>query len=115
MRPLRSYMFAALFCLPFVALHAQKKRAPPVLEPAASINATADKEKIVIGEPFHLQLEVTVPDNAPFAWPGLDSLPHFDWLEKGNIDTTAVPGLRTYRQSLTVTSFDSGTWAIPRL
>ena len=115
MRPLRSYITAALFCLPFLVLHAQKKHTPPVLEPAASIKATADKEHIVIGEPFHLQLEVTVPDNAPIAWPGLDSLPHFDWLEKGNVDTTSNPGLRTYRQSFTVTSFDSGVWAIPRL
>ncbi len=115
MRPQRSYIIAALFCLPFIAVHAQRKHTPATAVPPATIKATADKERIVIGEPFRLQLEVTVPDNAPIAWPGLDSLPHFDWLEKGNVDTTSVPGLRTYRQSLTVTSFDSGMWAIPRL
>jgi hypothetical protein len=115
MRRLRAHITAALFCLPFLALHAQKKRTPPVLEPAASIKATVDKEHIVIGEPFHLQLEVTVPENTPFGWPGLDSLPHFEWLETGNVDTTVLPGERLYRQSLTVTSFDSGMWAIPRL
>lgn len=74
-----------------------------------------DKQKIVIGEPIHLKLEVTVPDNVPFAWTGLDSLPHFDWLDKGKIDTTVRPGERSYEQYLTLTSFDSGTWAIPRL
>src|SRR6185437_9283339 len=55
------------------------------------------------------------PDNVPFGWPGLDSLPHFDWLDKGKIDTTVRPGERSYRQYLTLTSFDSGTWSIPRL
>jgi len=74
-----------------------------------------DKQKIVIGEPIHLKLDVTVPDNVPFAWPGLDSLPHFDWLDKGKIDSTVRPGERSYVQYLTLTSFDSGTWAIPRL
>jgi hypothetical protein len=106
---------AAFLCLPLPALHAQQKHPQAILEPGVSIKATADKEKIVIGEPIRLQLEVTVPDNAPLAWPGLDSLPHFEWLGKGNVDTTAVPGLHTYRQALTVTSFDSGMWAIPRL
>jgi hypothetical protein len=74
-----------------------------------------DKQQIIIGEPIHLKLDITVPDNVPFGWPGLDSLPHFDWLDKGRIDTTVRPGERSYVQYLTLTSFDSGTWAIPRL
>jgi hypothetical protein len=115
MRRLISYTLAAFFCLPFLALHAQQKHGAAAAGPPATIKATVNKEKIVIGEPFRLQLEVTVPDNIPFAWPGLDSLPHFEWLEKGNLDTTVLPGERSYRQSLTVTSFDSGMWAIPRL
>jgi hypothetical protein len=115
MRPIRSYITAALFCLPFLALHAQQKHTPAAAAPSATIKATVDKERIVIGEPFRLQLKVIVPDNTPFGWPELDSLPHFDWLETGNVDTTVFPGKRVYRQSLTVTSFDSGMWAIPRL
>jgi hypothetical protein len=92
-------------------LHAQRKPSPP----PADVKATVDKQTILIGEPFHLQLEANVPDNIPFAWPGLDSMPHFDWLEKGKIDTIVRPGERSYRQYLTVTSWDSGAWAIPRL
>jgi hypothetical protein len=115
MKSLRSYSIAALFCLPFLVLHAQQKHGAAAAAPAVTIKATVSKEKIIIGEPFRLQLEVTVPDNIPFAWPGLDSLPHFEWLDKGNLDTTSFPGERSYRQSLTVTSFDSGMWAIPRL
>jgi BatD DUF11 like domain len=116
MRPPNSHIIvAASFCLASLALHAQQKHTPAAVAPAATIKATVDKEKIVIGEPIRLQLEVTVPDNIPFAWPGLDSFPHFEWLDKGNVDTSVVPGKRSYRQYLTVTSFDSGMWAIPRL
>lgn len=114
MRLSRSYIIVTLLCWPVIFLHAQQKHnvSPP---PAATVQATVDKQKIVIGEPIHLKLEVTVPDNVPFAWTGLDSLPHFDWLDKGKIDTTVRPGERSYEQYLTLTSFDSGTWAIPRL
>ena len=116
MRPLRSYItvVVSLF-LPVSVLRAQHKHvsAPPM--PPATIQATVDKQKIVIGEPLHLRLDVTVPDNVPFAWPGLDSLPHFDYLDKGRIDTTVRPGERSYQQYLTITSFDSGAWAIPPL
>lgn len=115
MRPLRSYIIVASLFLPALVLHAQHKHAPKPSLPPATIQATVDKEKIVIGEPIHLRLDVTVPDSIPFGWPGLDSLPHFDWLDKGKIDTAARPGERSYRQYLTLTSFDSGTWAIPRL
>jgi hypothetical protein len=45
----------------------------------------------------------------------LDSLPHFEFVEKHAADSTISPGQRYYRQYLTVTSFDSGTWSIPRL
>src|SRR5580704_8027037 len=115
MTPLRSYIVIASLCLPALLLHAQHKRPAQPAPPPANVKATVDKQTILIGEPFHLLLEATVPDNLPFAWPGLDSMPHFDWLEKGKIDTTVRPGERSYRQNLTVTSWDSGAWAIPRL
>lgn len=92
-------------------LHAQHKPAPA----PAIVKATIDKDSILIGQPIQLMLEATVPDNIPFAWPGTDTLPHFEWLEKGKVDTTVRPGQRYYRQYFTITSFDSGRWAIPRL
>jgi hypothetical protein len=121
MRPLRSYkppaaiLIAAFLCLPFLALHAQQKHTQAAATPPATIKATVDKERIVIGEPIRFRLEITVPDDIPFDWPELDSLPHFDLLDTGHVDTIVLPGELTYRQSLTVTSFDSGMWAIPRL
>ncbi|HEX9513643.1 MAG TPA: hypothetical protein VF939_24295 [Puia sp.] len=83
---------------------------PPVV-----VKATVDKQKILIGQPIQLMLEATVPGDAPLSWPSLDSLPHFEWMEKGKVDSVSKPDGRTYRQYLTVTSFDSGAWAIPRL
>jgi hypothetical protein len=92
-------------------LRAQHKPAPaPVI-----VKTTIDRDSILIGQPVQLMLEATVPDNIPFAWPETDSLPHFEWLEKGKMDTSIRPGQRYYRQYFTITSFDSGTWAIPRL
>lgn len=83
--------------------------------PAPVLKATVDKQTILIGEPIHLMLEATVQGDAPFTWPALDSLPHFEFVEKHAADSTISPGQRYYRQYLTVTSFDSGTWSIPRL
>jgi hypothetical protein len=92
-------------------LHAQHKPAPA----PAIVKATIDKDSILIGQPIQFMLEATVPDNIPFAWPATDTLPHFEWLEKGKIDTAVRPGQRYYRQYFTITSFDSGNWVIPRL
>ena len=92
-------------------LHAQQKTA----QPPATVKATVDKQKILIGEPVQLMFEATVPDYLPFAWPLPDSLAHFEWLQKGRVDTVTRPGEKYYRQYLTITSFDSGAWSIPRL
>jgi hypothetical protein len=87
----------------------------PVGSLLAQVKATVDKQSILIGEPIHLMLEATVNGSTPLTWPALDSLPHFEFLEKHPVDSTVSPDARYYRQYLTVTSFDSGTWSIPRL
>ena len=110
MRLLRPYI-VILFLLPATLLNAQRKPSPA----PAIVKATIDKDSILIGQPIQLMLEATVPENIPFAWPGTDTLPHFEWLEKGKIDTSVRPGQRYYRQYFTITSFDSGNWVIPRL
>src|ERR1700753_4019105 len=114
MRSFATYIIVVSLCLMAPLLYAQRHHSAPP-PPPANIQASVDKKKIVIGEPLHLRIDVTVPDNILFAWPGLDSIPHFEWLDKGKIDTTVRPGERSYRQYLTITSFDSGAWSIPRL
>src|SRR5262249_1281724 len=114
MRSTRVYTIAVVICLfPAGPLLAQRRH--PQAAPAPVLRSTVDKQKIVIGEPIQLMLEATVTGEAPLTWPNLDSLPHFDFLEKGKVDSTIKNGEGYYRQYLTVTSFDSGAYAIPRL
>src|SRR5215469_11140839 len=117
MRPLRSYALAIFFCLPVLMLRAQHKRAHGASPtPPATVQASTDVQKIFIGEPIRLTLEATVPDNVPFVWPDDDSLAHFEILDSvARFDTVVLPGGHTYRQNLTITSWDSGLWSIPRL
>ncbi|HUB59571.1 MAG TPA: hypothetical protein VL978_02650 [Puia sp.] len=117
-KPLRHIIVLSLALLPAGVILAQRhsrKPAGPVKPAAPVLKATVDKQKILIGEPVHLMLEATVEGNGPLVWPALDSLPHFDWVEKQGVDSTVAGTLRSYRQYLTITSFDSGTWSIPRL
>ncbi|HEY4286138.1 MAG TPA: hypothetical protein VGN00_03475 [Puia sp.] len=108
------YTIAVVICLlPALVLPAQKRHSPAV--PAPVLKVTVDKQKILIGEPIHLMLEATVQGDVPLIWPDLDSLPHFEFVEKGKVDSTGGSDGRSYRQYMTVTSFDSGSYAIPRL
>src|ERR1700744_1436935 len=118
-RSLLNIIGLALCVLPAVQLCAQRTPSPgrqgQPPGPPPDLKATVDKQKILIGEPIQLMLEATVHGDAPISWPDLDSLPHFEWVEKKKIDSSISPGQRYYRQYLTVTSFDSGAWSIPRL
>jgi len=118
-RSLLNIIGLALCALPAASLlaqtHPRRTAVSAANAPAPALKATVDKQMILIGEPVQLMLEATVHGDALFVWPPLDSLAHFEWVEKNKVDSTISPGQRYYRQYLTVTSFDSGTWAIPRL
>jgi hypothetical protein len=97
------------------AARGQASRRPPQSPPSVSVHATVDSQRILVGQPIRLLLEAHVQGNAPLIWPALDSLPHFEFITRGQIDSVIRSDGRDYRQYITVTSFDSGTWAIPRL
>jgi hypothetical protein len=80
-----------------------------------SVKASINKEKILIGEPIELQLEATVPVGMVATWFPLDTLQHFDFIDKGKIDTTITADYKTYHQTITITSFDSGRWSVASL
>ena len=82
---------------------------------SVSVNITASKNNILIGEPIQLQLEATVAENINAAWFSTDSLAHFDILSKSKIDTLNTDDGNKYKQTIIVTSFDSGSWSIPPL
>ncbi len=79
------------------------------------VKASIDRDKILIGEPIHLKLEVSLPTGTDSKWFSLDSIPHFDFIDKAKIDTVNTSISNTYNQVVTITSFDSGRWVIPAI
>ncbi|MBI2730748.1 MAG: hypothetical protein HYX40_08360 [Sphingobacteriales bacterium] len=79
--------------------------------------AVADKVEILIGEQLQLKLTASfTTDNFNadgFAIP--DSIKHFEILERGPVDSSLSSGVKNISQTITLTSFDSGVWAIPRI
>jgi hypothetical protein len=82
---------------------------------SALVKVSANRDKILIGEPIELKLEALVPADAAVKWFPLDSLPHFEFIDKGKIDTVHTGNGIQYRQALIITSFDSGRWSIAAL
>ena len=78
-----------------------------------SVKASVDKNKILIGEPIRLTLEADIPENESIRFFTVDSLPHFELLENGKIDTANTSNGTVLRQLIRITSFDSGHWVIP--
>src|SRR5262245_11268414 len=75
--------------------------------------ASVDRDQILIGEPIKLTFEVHIPLGQSLKWFNLDTIPHFDIIDKGKADTADNIDGKQYHQVLTVTSFDSGTVVIP--
>lgn len=82
---------------------------------SVSVKASIDSSYILIGQPIQLVLEANVPLGVNVDWFPLDSLPHFEFIDKGKIDTVTTQDGKAFRQLVTITSFDSGRWSIPQL
>ncbi len=77
------------------------------------VKVSADRNKILIGEPIQITLEADIPENEAIRFFPVDSLPHFEFLSKEKIDTTNTGSGTVLRQVIQITSFDSGHWVIP--
>src|SRR2546423_6891782 len=77
-----------------------------------SVHASVDKNKIILGEQFHLTLQAQFPSGSVMQFFKIDSIPHFEIAERKKIDTNNTNGINL-QQVLTLTSFDSGHWMIP--
>lgn len=73
----------------------------------------ADKDTILLGEPFWLTLEIRAPMNSNVAPFKVDSIPHFEFLKKDSVWRGEEGGATVIRQFFQLTSFDSGQWVIP--
>lgn len=80
-----------------------------------TVKASVDKNRILIGEQIRLQLEADIPENEAIRFFVIDTLSHFEILDKSVIDTTNTDNGTFLKQAILITSFDSGHWVIPRL
>lgn len=79
----------------------------------ALVSARVDKNKILIGEPVLLTLEIRAPGGSTIQPFRVDSIPHFEFLKKDSIVKEEIGGALVIRQYFRITSFDSGRWVIP--
>lgn len=77
------------------------------------VKARTDKESILIGETVHISLEARLPLGETLSWKIPDSLAHFEWVAKGNPETSEGVDGKKIVQVLSLTSYDSGYWLIP--
>ncbi len=84
-----------------------------VAQPATTIKATVDKNRILIGEQALLTIEVQIPEKEPIRFVSIDSMAHFEWLDKPVTDTQGNSTGTLLRAVYRITSFDSGHWVIP--
>lgn len=78
------------------------------------VQASVDKQKVLLGEPFWLTLKIKYVGNSDLRFV-LDTIPHFELVgidsitKSHNSDTTLI------RQYFQLISFDSGQWVIPAI
>jgi hypothetical protein len=105
-RILKNTIYLLLFLMPAQAIWAQS---------GVKVKATVDRNKILIGEHFTLYLEADIPETEAIRFFDLDTLPHFEFLEKQKIDTSNTSEGTVLKQEIRMTSFDSGRWVIPAM
>lgn len=82
-----------------------------------SLKTSVDRKTILIGEYLEYNVEAVFPSNAyKINWFNVpDSFNHFEVVRRGKIDSIEKKGILTYRQTITITSFDSGVNILPSL
>ena len=79
----------------------------------ATIKASVDKNKILIGEPLTLTIEANLSPESVISFITVDTIAHFELLDKPHIDTMNKDGSTIIKGIYRITSFDSGHWVIP--
>jgi len=103
---IRNILFAWLVLLIMPAAFAQD----------ISVKARLDTSSILVGEQTTLRLQVTTPVKAKVSWPEINDtlIREIEVLHKSAIDTSLLENENlVYSQSLRITSFDSGYYAVP--
>jgi len=104
---IRLFLVSCLFFLSSCFLYAQ------------SVSAALDRGKILLGEQITLELKAdnintqSAPISSWFLLP--DTINHLEVMNRSPIDTIKINGTTSFIQTVTLTSFDSGTWQLPAL
>ncbi len=77
------------------------------------LRVSADKQRILIGEPFHLTVEESRPDKIKRSFFRIDSIPHFEFSADPVTDSVRNGESVTCKTVYALTSFDSGRWVLP--
>jgi hypothetical protein len=80
-----------------------------------TVKASVDRNKILVGEQIRLTLQADIPENELIRFFTIDTIPHFDIVDRSKADTSNTRTGTFIRQTLLITSFDSGHWVIPPL
>lgn len=87
---------------------------PAAMAQLPTITSNLDKTELLIGEQATLKIKASFTDDYTIAWfAPPDSLPHFELVQAGKIDTLRSNGTVQLEQALTFTCFDSGQWKTP--
>ena len=78
---------------------------------AQDVRLTLDRTRILIGEQMNMDIEADFK-TGPVSWITLDSLPHFEILDRSKIDTIRKGDLLQLHQRFLLTSWDSGRWQL---
>ncbi len=77
------------------------------------IRSSATKNKILLGEPFELVIESSIPAGSIVRSLTIDTIPHFEFLSPPVTDTIREARGIQIKTVFSLTSFDSGHWVIP--
>ncbi len=78
------------------------------------IKTSVEKDKILVGEPVKVTVEARMPLGQTLSWFMLDTIPHFEWMDKGMpVETDGIDG-KIVQHSFTIIGYDTGYWTIPQ-
>jgi hypothetical protein len=84
---------------------------------AQYLTLSVDKDKILLGEQFKLDVKLTIPQGVKITdWPSIpDSVNHLEVVGRSAIDSIKQGNKVLFTQQFIMTGFDSGHWVIPPL
>lgn len=80
-----------------------------------AVKAEVNRDRIFIGEQIVLKLSLEQGKDGISWFSVPDSVNHFEVIKRGKIDTVFNGNYTSFRQTISITSFDSGIWQFPSL